>query len=203
MCGWRKLRDGTPRRRKTVVANAVSTPWSGEEPGGGTGSGRGGWATPPGAKAPGPVQIREEEQEAQATEAAREAEEGVPAVEGAEERGTQLQPDQVAGSDEGQAVQGGGTYVCGVKPASTEEGPESTLKTPRGREMFQDFLAQLACQPVPSEAPGQGSPGTASGVPGAVTAVLSSVNNFDSAESTVVDAECRLSRRLAIRLNQA
>jgi len=67
------------------------------------------------------------------------------------------------------------TAVSGAAVTSPS-GAVTFLETPRGREMFQDFLAQLAQQPAPGEAAELGSAGStqASGTSGTAAPMTTS-----------------------------
>ncbi|KAG3160205.1 hypothetical protein PC128_g21159 [Phytophthora cactorum] len=124
--------------------------WSSEEHGDGTGEGAGGWTPPLETETPDPADIREEEGEARAEDIARgDAQERVPARDdqgGDVERGTLRQTDQGAGCYEAQTGQGEEDDMFGIAPPSprTMRRAESVLETPRGRELFNGFLEQLA-----------------------------------------------------------
>ncbi|KAG2994543.1 hypothetical protein PC121_g20421 [Phytophthora cactorum] len=124
--------------------------WSSEEHGDGTGEGAGGWTPPLETEMPDPADIREEEGEARAEDIARgDAQERVPARDdqgGDVERGTLRQTDQGAGCYEAQTGQGEEDDMFGIAPPSprTMRRAESVLETPRGRELFNGFLEQLA-----------------------------------------------------------
>ncbi|KAG3110401.1 hypothetical protein PI124_g15798 [Phytophthora idaei] len=129
--------------------------WSSEGHGDGTGEGAGGWAPPLETETPDPAEIREEEEEARG-----DAQERVPARDGQGgdvERGTLRQTDQGAGGYEAQMDQGEEEDMFGIAPPSprTMRRVESVLETARGRELFNEFLEQLARQPAPSEEPTQ------------------------------------------------
>ncbi|KAG3141447.1 hypothetical protein PC129_g16951 [Phytophthora cactorum] len=124
------------------------------------------WAPPFETETPDPAEIREEEEEAR-------AEERVPARDGQGgdvERGTLCQTDQEAGGYEAQTDQGEEEDMFGIAPPSpgTRRRAESVLETPRGRELFNEFLEQLARQPAPSEEPTQS--GTTIDAPVGITA---------------------------------
>ncbi|KAG3065670.1 hypothetical protein JG687_00015072 [Phytophthora cactorum] len=82
------------------------------------------------------------------------------------ERGTLRSADQEARGDEAQAARAeeDGTLCIAQSSPGTMRRAESVLETPRGRELFNGFLEQLARQLPPSEGPRQG-PGTTVDVP--------------------------------------
>ncbi|KAG3130809.1 hypothetical protein PI126_g20332 [Phytophthora idaei] len=133
--------------------------WSSEEHGDGTGERARGWAPPFETETPDPGEIRGEEEEARAEDIARgDAKERVPARDGQSgdvERGTLRQTDQRAGGYETQTDQGEEEDMFGIAPPSprTMRRAESVLETPRGRQLFNEFLEQLVRQPAPSEQP--------------------------------------------------
>ncbi|KAG3234367.1 hypothetical protein PI124_g20574 [Phytophthora idaei] len=133
--------------------------WSSEEHGDGTGERARGWAPPFETETPDPGEIRGEEEEARAEDIARgDAKERVPARDGQGgdvERGTLRQTDQRAGGYETQTDQGEEEDMFGIAPPSprTMRRAESVLETPRGRQLFNEFLEQLVRQPAPSEQP--------------------------------------------------
>jgi hypothetical protein len=151
---------------------------SGDGPGSGVGGGRSGWASPLGAGLPGAAEVEGVEGDARNAVTAR----GVGAGEapsgggqgGEGVRGTQPQPDPGTGGGEGLAAQGAPGAVPGALPGPAEETSEAFLETPRGREMFQDFLAALARRPAPSEAPDQGGSAATSATAGTVAPITAS-----------------------------
>ncbi|ETP27553.1 hypothetical protein F442_23168 [Phytophthora nicotianae P10297] len=103
--------------------------WSGEGLGEEASEGLSGWAPPLETETPPPAEIREEEDE------------------------------EHAGGSVGSDVDGGTVTGGGSDDGAERQGEparrmaESVLDTPRGREMFNQFLARLARQPAPSEEP--------------------------------------------------
>jgi hypothetical protein len=140
---------------------------SGDGQGGGIGDGQGGWASPLGTELPGPAEIEDVGEGARDGVAARgEGAEGAPSGDGQGgegERGAQPRPDQGTGGGEGLAAPGVPGGATGAPLVATAETSEAFLETPRGREMFQDFLAALARQPAPTEAPDRGGSAAAGG----------------------------------------
>ncbi|KAG3085181.1 hypothetical protein PI124_g20856 [Phytophthora idaei] len=133
----------------------MSTPGRSSE---GHGDGRGGRRGPPlETETPNPAEIREEEEEASAKHIARgDAQERVPARNGRGgdvELGTLRQTDQGAEGYEAETDQGEEEDMFGIAPPSprTMRRAESVLQTRRGRELYNEFLEQLARQPTPSE----------------------------------------------------
>ncbi|ETP28189.1 hypothetical protein F442_22527 [Phytophthora nicotianae P10297] len=129
--------------------------WSGEGLGEEAEEGLSGWAPPLETETPPPVEIREDEDEEQAgrpveDDAGGRTPTGGGSSEGSE-RGTPRRTEPRVEIRE--ARRDGGTLRSEPLSPRARRMAESVLDTPRGREMFNQFLARLARQPAPSEEP--------------------------------------------------
>ncbi|ETO58712.1 hypothetical protein F444_22908 [Phytophthora nicotianae P1976] len=130
--------------------------WSGEGLGEEASEGLSGWAPPLEARTPPPAEIREDEDEDHAEGSAEgDARRGTPTEGGSNEGSERGTPRRTEPRVEGREARRDGEGTLGSEPLSprARRMAESVLDTPRGREMFNQFLARLARQPAPSEEP--------------------------------------------------
>ncbi|ETO75307.1 hypothetical protein F444_09076, partial [Phytophthora nicotianae P1976] len=130
--------------------------WSGEGLGEEASEGLSGWAPPLETETPPPAEIREDEDEEHAEGSAEgDARRGTPTGGGSNEGSERGTPRRTEPRVEGREARRDGEWTLGSEPLSprARRMAESVLDTPRGREMFNQFLARLARQPAPSEEP--------------------------------------------------
>ncbi|ETL97075.1 hypothetical protein L917_05569, partial [Phytophthora nicotianae] len=130
--------------------------WSGEELGEEAGERLSRWAPPLETETPSPAEIREDEDEEHTGGSVGGNVRGRTPTgggsNGGSERGTPRRTEPWTESHEDRMD---GEGALGSKPLSprARRMAGSVLDTPRGREMFSQFLARLARQPAPSEEP--------------------------------------------------
>ncbi|ETP27841.1 hypothetical protein F442_22874, partial [Phytophthora nicotianae P10297] len=126
--------------------------WSGEGLGEEAEEGLSGWAPTLETETPPPAEIHEDEDKEHAEGDARR---GTPTGGGLNEGSERGTPRRTEPRVEGREARRDGEGTLGSEPLSprARSMAESVLDTPRGREMFNQFLARLARQPAPSEEP--------------------------------------------------
>ncbi|ETI29773.1 hypothetical protein F443_23108, partial [Phytophthora nicotianae P1569] len=130
--------------------------WSGEGLGEEAEEGLSGWAPPLETETPPPAKIHEDEDEEHAEGSAEgDARRGTPTGGGSNEGSERGTPRRTEPRVEGREARMDGEGTLGSEPLSprARKMAESVLDTPRGPEMFNQFLARLARQPAPSEEP--------------------------------------------------
>ncbi|ETI41103.1 hypothetical protein F443_13643 [Phytophthora nicotianae P1569] len=130
--------------------------WSGEGLGEEAGAELSGWAPPLETETPPPADIREDEDEEHAGGSVEGDARGGPATRGGSNEGSERgTPRKIKPRVEAREARRDGEGTIGSEALSprARRMNESVLDTPRGREMFNQFLARLARQPAPSEEP--------------------------------------------------